>query len=84
MIMPAVMAYVADTTSSEERAQGMGFINAAITTGFIIGPGIGGYLAELGIRVPFFVAAGRPPLLRLLPCWSCRNRVRRSCGKKRE
>lgn len=58
MIMPAVMAYVADTTSSEERAKGMGFINAAITTGFIIGPGIGGYLAELGIRVPFFVAAG--------------------------
>ncbi|WP_238652426.1 MFS transporter [Paenibacillus piscarius] len=58
MIMPAVMAYVADTTTSEERAQGMGFINAAITTGFIIGPGIGGYLAELGIRVPFFVAAG--------------------------
>lgn len=58
MIMPAVMAYVADTTTSVERAQGMGFINAAITTGFIIGPGIGGDLAELGIRVPFFVAAG--------------------------
>ncbi|WP_151733051.1 MFS transporter ['Paenibacillus yunnanensis' Narsing Rao et al. 2020] len=57
MIMPAVMAYVADTTSMEERAKGMGLINAAITTGFIIGPGIGGYLAELGLRVPFFVAA---------------------------
>ncbi|WP_019913010.1 MFS transporter [Paenibacillus sp. HW567] len=57
MIMPAVMAYVADTTSMEERAKGMGLINAAITTGFIIGPGIGGYLAELGIRVPFFTAA---------------------------
>ncbi|MCE3199199.1 MFS transporter [Paenibacillus sonchi] len=58
MIMPAVMAYVADTTSMEERAKGMGLINAAITTGFIIGPGLGGYLAELGIRVPFFAAAG--------------------------
>lgn len=58
LIMPAVMAYVADTTSLEERAKGMGLINAAITTGFIIGPGVGGYLAELGIRVPFFVAAG--------------------------
>lgn len=57
MIMPAVMAYVADTTSMDERAKGMGMINAAITTGFIIGPGIGGYLAEFGIRVPFFAAA---------------------------
>ncbi|MEF2965605.1 MFS transporter [Paenibacillus sp. M1] len=56
MIMPAVMAYAADITTNEERAAGMGFINAAITTGFIIGPGIGGYIAEFGIRVPFYSA----------------------------
>ncbi|MGG4552894.1 MFS transporter [Paenibacillus humicus] len=56
MIMPAVMAYVADITTQEERAAGMGYINAAITTGFIIGPGIGGYIAEFGIRVPFYAA----------------------------
>lgn len=54
--MPSIMAYVADVTSNEERAKGMGYINAAITTGFIIGPGIGGYLAEFGVRVPFYVA----------------------------
>ncbi|MCL6605097.1 MAG: MFS transporter [Paenibacillus sp.] len=57
LVMPAVMAYTADITSDEERGKGMGFINAAITTGFIIGPGIGGYLAEFGIRVPFYAAA---------------------------
>jgi DHA1 family multidrug resistance protein-like MFS transporter len=57
LIMPAVMAYTADVTSSEERAKGMGYITAAITTGFIIGPGIGGILAEYGIRVPFYAAA---------------------------
>lgn len=57
LIMPAVMAYAADVTSKEERAAGMGYINAAITTGFIIGPGIGGYIAEFGIRVPFYTAA---------------------------
>jgi DHA1 family multidrug resistance protein-like MFS transporter len=57
MIMPAVMAYAADVTTNEERAAGMGFINASITTGFIIGPGIGGYIAEFGIRVPFYSAA---------------------------
>lgn len=56
LIMPAVMAYAADITTNEERARGMGYINAAITTGFIIGPGIGGYIAEFGIRVPFYAA----------------------------
>lgn len=69
LIMPAVMAYVADTTTFEERAKGMGLVNAAITTGFIIGPGIGGYLAELGMRVPFFcaaVAAGVAALITIL------------------
>lgn len=66
LIMPAVMAYVADTTSMEERAKGMGLINAAITTGFIIGPGIGGYLAEFGIRVPFFAAAAAAAFIAIL------------------
>ncbi|MDO7906607.1 MFS transporter [Paenibacillus sp. JX-17] len=56
MIFPSVMAYTADITSDEERARGMGLITAAITTGFIIGPGIGGYIAELGIRIPFYCA----------------------------
>lgn len=55
-IMPAVMAYAADVTTEEERAKGMGFINASFLTGYIIGPGIGGYLAEFGIRVPFYAA----------------------------
>jgi len=57
LVMPAVMAYAADVTTNEERGKGMGFINAAITTGFIIGPGIGGYIAEFGIRAPFYAAA---------------------------
>jgi DHA1 family multidrug resistance protein-like MFS transporter len=57
LIMPAVMAYTADVTSNEDRAKGMGYITAAITTGFIIGPGIGGILAEYGIRVPFYASA---------------------------
>lgn len=66
LIMPAVMAYTADTTTVEERAKGMGYINAAITTGFIIGPGLGGYIAEFGIRIPFFFAAGAAAVAALL------------------
>jgi len=57
LIMPAVLAYAADVTTAHERGQGMGFINAAITTGFIIGPGVGGLVAQLGVRAPFYGAA---------------------------
>ncbi|WP_282942905.1 MFS transporter [Paenibacillus sp. RC67] len=57
-IMPAVTAFVADITSVEERSKAMGYISAAISIGFIIGPGIGGFIAELGVRAPFYFAAG--------------------------
>lgn len=56
-MMPAVTAFVADITSLKERPKAMGYVAAAISTGFIIGPGIGGFLAEHGTRLPFFVAA---------------------------
>lgn len=57
-IMPGVTAYVADITSAKERPKAMGYVSAAISIGFIIGPGIGGFIAELGIRAPFYFAAG--------------------------
>lgn len=38
-IMPAVTAYVADITTLKERSKAMGYVSAAISTGFIIGPG---------------------------------------------
>ncbi|RPJ99081.1 MFS transporter [Priestia endophytica] len=56
-IMPGVTAYVADITSVRERPKAMGYISAAISTGYIIGPGISGFIAEYGIRMPFFFAA---------------------------
>lgn len=56
-IMPGVTAYVADITTNKERPKAMGYLSAAISTGFIIGPGLGGYIAEYGIRAPFYVAA---------------------------
>ncbi len=57
-IMPAVTAFIADITTTETRAKALGYMSAAISTGFILGPGIGGFLASLGTRVPFFFAAG--------------------------
>lgn len=56
-IMPAVTAFIADITTPSERPKALGYMSAVINTGFIIGPGIGGFLAEFGTRAPFFVAA---------------------------
>lgn len=56
-IMPAVTAFIADITTPKERPKALAYMSAAINTGFILGPGIGGFLAELGTRTPFFVAA---------------------------
>lgn len=55
-IMPAVTAYIADITTLTQRSKALGFMSAAISTGFIIGPGIGGFLAEFGTRIPFYAA----------------------------
>lgn len=57
-IMPAVTAFIADITNLDNRAKALGYMSAAISTGFIIGPGIGGFLAEFGTRIPFFFAGG--------------------------
>lgn len=51
-------AYIADTTSPEERGRAFGTIGAAFGLGFIFGPVIGGLLGEIDHRLPFFVAAG--------------------------
>lgn len=57
MMIPSMMAYVADTTTIETRGKGMGLIGASMSLGFVIGPGLGGILAELGVRAPFYVSA---------------------------
>ena len=57
LIMPAVTAYVADMTTIAERPKAMGIVSAAISGGFIIGPGVGGLIAYLGIRAPFYAAS---------------------------
>ncbi|MEH7126356.1 multidrug efflux MFS transporter NorA [Bacillus sp. JJ1773] len=55
-IMPGVTAFIADITTLKTRPKALGYMSAAISTGFIIGPGIGGFLAEFGTRTPFFFA----------------------------
>jgi len=56
--IPVAQAYIADSTTLERRARGMGLIGAAFGLGFIFGPAIGGGLSPWGYGVPGFVAAG--------------------------
>lgn len=52
------MAYIADVTEPENRARSFGVIGIAFGFGFMIGPGIAGYLAQFGLAYPILVAAG--------------------------
>ena len=51
-------ALIADVSPPEERAQNFGLMGMAFGLGFIFGPSIGGFLGQIDIRLPFFVAAG--------------------------
>lgn len=55
--LPTAQAYIADTTSPEDRAKGMGLIGAAFGLGFIFGPAVGGVLTQYGYGFPALVAA---------------------------
>lgn len=50
-------AVIADVSKPEEKAANFGLLGAAFGVGFILGPLLGGLLAELGPRAPFFGAA---------------------------
>ncbi|WP_045521306.1 MFS transporter [Neobacillus niacini] len=56
-LVPSIMAYVVDITTEEQRPRAMSFLGASMSSGFIIGPGLGGLLAEFGNRAPFFASA---------------------------
>lgn len=55
-MIPPIMAYVADITTEAERGKSLGWVGAAMSLGFVIGPGLGGLLSDYGVRFPFYVA----------------------------
>jgi len=61
--LSVAQAYIADITTPENRARGMGMFGAAFALGFIFGPVIGGTLAgpdpaAPAFMTPFLIAAG--------------------------
>ena len=56
-VLSTAQAYVADTTTPENRTKGMGLIGAAFGMGFIFGPAIGGVLSRWGFAAPAYASA---------------------------
>ncbi|HXF58738.1 MAG TPA: MFS transporter [Candidatus Saccharimonadales bacterium] len=57
-VLSTAQAYVADTTTPENRTKGMGLIGAAFGMGFIFGPALGGILSQWGYAAPAYASAG--------------------------
>jgi MFS transporter, DHA1 family, tetracycline resistance protein len=55
--IPTAQAYIADVTTPENRARGMGMVGAAFGLGFIFGPAIGGLLSRYSPETPMWFAA---------------------------
>lgn len=51
-------AYIADVSEKSKRSENFGLVGAAFGIGFIIGPVLGGLVANLGVRAPLYLAAG--------------------------
>lgn len=56
MVMPGVTGLIADLSPPKDKARNFGYMSAIISAGFILGPGIGGFLAEISHRLPFVFA----------------------------
>lgn len=55
-------AYIADITPPQDRAKNFGLVGAAFGLGFIVGPALGGLLANISLAAPAY-AAGSLSLL---------------------
>jgi MFS family permease len=51
-------AFIADTSAPQDRSKNFGLTGAAFGLGFILGPALGGVLANVYLRLPVFFAAG--------------------------
>lgn len=54
--VPTSMALAADLTTNRQRAKVIGWLSAAFSGGLILGPGLGGILANFSYKTPFWVA----------------------------
>ena len=55
--MATATAFMADISPPERKAANFGLVSAGFGLGFVLGPAMGGLLAEWGPRAPFWAAA---------------------------
>lgn len=60
----AAKSYIADLTTKENRAHGMGILGAGIALGYVFGPPVGGILGHYHLTLPYLVAG----VIALLNC----------------
>ena len=76
-------AYLSDISSEEERSEAMGISGMAFGFGFLVGPALGGFLAQqFGYSVPAFLAAGLSLLTMLMTHFILKESVKRPAGQK--
>ncbi|WP_033543376.1 MFS transporter [Planococcus sp. CAU13] len=56
-LIPGVFTYVAGITTAAQRAKGTALVTASMSLGLVIGPGFGGFLADISLKLPFLIAA---------------------------
>lgn len=56
-LVPGIFTYVAGITAVAQRAKGTGLVTASMSLGLVVGPGIGGFLADFDLKLPFLVSA---------------------------
>lgn len=57
MFIPTAQALAADITTHKQRARVIGLLSASLSGGLILGPGVGGILASISYKTPFYLAA---------------------------
>lgn len=58
MIWQMLMTMILDVSTEKNRGKNMGIYGSLLALGFGLGPMIGGFLAEVGTNVPYYVASG--------------------------
>lgn len=64
--LPAMFGYVADITPEQDRAKRFGFLGAVTGVAFMVGPAVGGPLAQVGLALPVLATAAISALVGVL------------------
>jgi MFS family permease len=75
-------AYLSDISTKKNRSKVFGLSGAAFGFGFLVGPGIGGYLSQYGFAVPSFMAAGVSLITMLIVFFFLPETIKRPKGLK--